>query len=321
MSFCATPLLLFAVLAGCQSPPVSGAIAASSINQSVIGIADWDMGCDNQGQCMAIGALPPRLAKMNGIRGALRIVFRGDADPELTIIPLDFEQRLPDVKLNPLVAADLLENLRSGDVYMLWHRDGDGSRYYLPGKNFATLEALYRSWQKAFPITLVQQEPIVPAKAVELGGFVAPTLTDAQLAQCDAPDKGIVEAAWQTGGQFYIFRYRCSTGTGLRPQSLWFTQQVGRRSFDAIGLPEAVGPKTDGKAAGLFNAYFEPTQGVLVTRRSSGSPDCGRLAVYAATPSGFVPALRHEARRCAGLFPGDWVRTFRNPAVMLPEAW
>jgi hypothetical protein len=323
MNFCAYASIIAMLLAGCLQPGEPPSIEPRVINERVFAMDGWDMGCDNLGNCVAIGALPPRKAKMNGIRGALRITFgnvEGQA-PELTIIPLDFEQRLPDVKPSPKQSAALLAELRDARVFMLIHKDTDGTNYYLPGRDFRPLENLHRQWLKAYPVRLVQQEPIMPVKGLALSNFRAPILSDEQLVRCTAADKGRIEAAWDVGTQFRLFRYACSAKVRTHAQTLWFTQDKQSGQFDPVGIAEAVGPATNGKAAGLFDAYFEPSQGLLVTKKSGASEDCGLLAVYAATPSGFVLAERRQALNCVGLFGGDWVRTYRDPGVIMPDHW
>ena len=323
MSFYTYSLIITMMLGGCLPPKGDRDIPPRYINEAVMQVDGWDMGCDNLGNCVAIGALPPRKAKMDGTRGALRIAFNNveGQDPELTIIPLDFEQRLPDVKLSPRQAASLLAELRDGRIFMLTYKDGDETVYFLPGRDFPRLEALHRQWLRAYPVRLAQQEPIMPLNGARLQNFRSPILTDAQLAECTAPNKGSIEAAWDVGGNFRLLRYVCSPKGEFKAEMLWFTLDKQQGKLTPIGIDEAVGPKTDGKAAGLYNAYFEPSQGLLVTRKSAGSDDCGLLAVYAATPSGFVLAERREARNCIGLYSGDWVQTYRNPAVIMPEYW
>lgn len=320
MKFRASMSLCSIFLAGCLPPPGERIIAPVHINECVMPVKGWDVGCDNLGSCVAIAALPPRKVKMDGIRGALRVAFHADREPELTIIPLDFEKRLSDVVPSPDQTASLLKQLRLGNEFMLWHQESDGSRYYLHGKGFAQVESLQRQWCEKHPVRPIPQELIVRAKAAELGGFVAPASTDGQLAGCKAPNQGSIEAVWEIGGEFYLLRYTCSPKGSFFPETLWLTQDKKSGKLAGIGIDEAVAPKVDDKAAGLYDAHFEPTQGLLVTRKSNGSPDCGLVAVYAATPSGFVLAERREARQCIGLFERDWIRTYRNPAIVLPGA-
>jgi hypothetical protein len=308
-------------LAGCLHAPAERIMVSLDIGERVMAVKGWDVGCDNLGHCVAIRALPPRKVKLDGIRGALRVAFHADREPDLAIIPLDFEERLPEVKPSAEQAASLFRQLRLGNEFMLWHQDNDGSRYYLPGKDFAQIESLMRQWREKFSVRLVQQEPIVPTKAIALGGFVTPELTEAQLTGCKAPKKGDIEAVWAVGGEFYLLRYTCSTNGSALPLTLWFTQDKKSGKLEGIGIDEAVGPKINDKAAGLYNAHFEPTQGVLVTRKVYSSRDCGSVAVYAATPSGFLLAERREARHCIGLFERDWIRAYRNPAIVLPGVW
>jgi hypothetical protein len=308
-------------LAGCPNAPGERIMVSLDISERVMAVKGWDVGCDNLGHCVAISALPPRKVKLDGIRGALRVAFHADREPDLAILPLDFEVRLPDVKPSADQAASLLRQLRIGNEFMLWHQDNDGSRYYLPGKDFAQIESLLRRWRKNFSVPLVQQEPIVPTKAAALGGFVTPELTEAQLTGCKAPNKGDIEAVWAIGGEFYLLRYACSTNGSARPLTLWFTQDKKSGKLVGIGIDEAVGPRINDKAAGLYNAHFEPTQGLLVTRNLHSSRDCGSVAVYAATPLGFLLAERREARHCIGLFERDWIRTYRNPATVVPGVW
>jgi hypothetical protein len=323
MNFCAFTSIIALILAGCLPPKGERIIPPRYINQAVMAVEGWDMGCDNLGQCVAIGALPPRKAKMDGIRGALRIAFSNEegVEPELTIIPLDFEQRLSDVKPTPEQTKALLAELRDGKVFKLIHKDNDGTQYYLPGGDFYMLEDLHQQWLEAYPVRLVQQEPIAPTKAIALTNFRSPILTDVQLAECTAANKGSIEAAWDVGSRLRLLRYACSAKGSFHAETLWFTQDKQNGQFAPIGVDEAVGPPTNGKAAGLYNAYFEPSQGLLVTRKSAGSDDCGLVAVYAATPSGFVLAERREARHCIGLFGGDWVRTYGSPAIIMPDHW
>ncbi|WP_430443838.1 hypothetical protein [Sphingorhabdus contaminans] len=323
MNFCTYTLVIALLLAGCLPPKGDRDIPPRFINEAVMEVDGWDMGCDNLGNCIAIGALPPRKAKMEGIRGALRIAFNNaeGKDPELTIIPLDFEQRLPDVKPSPRQAALLLSELRNGRLFMLSYKDADDTVYYLPGRDFPRLEALHRQWLGTYQVRLVQQEPIMPEKGTMLHDYRAPALTNTQLAECTAPNKGSVDAAWDVGDRFRLLRYVCSPAGKFNAEMLWFTLDKQGGKLTPIGVDEAIGPKADGKAAGLYNAYFEPTQGLLITRKSAGSDDCGLLAVYAATSSGFILVERREARNCIGLYRGDWVRTYRNPAVIMPDYW
>lgn len=325
MNFCTGMALIALLLVGCLPPKEDRIIPPEYIEQRVMAVKGWDVGCDNLGRCIAIAAVPPRKARMDGIRGALRIELGRLNEPTagLTIIPLDFEQRLPDVKPTPEQAAAIMAKLRKGSDFMIWLEDqGDGTRYYLPGQNFAAVESLYRQWVNRFPVRWAQQEPVMPVKAERLSNFRAPILTHEQIAECEDPNKGRAEAGWDLDGRLRLFRYACSQSGRFHPESLWFILDKQSGSFSAIGIDEATGPKTDGKSAGLHNAYFDESKGLLVTRKyASAGQDCGLSATYAATPSGFVLAVRSEAQHCIGLFTGDWIQTYRSPAIILPEQW
>lgn len=325
MNFANWAAVVALLLAGCLPPKEDRIIPPKYINQRVMQVKGWDVGCDNQGQCIAIAAVPPRKAKMDGIRAALRIDLNRLNDPAagMTIIPLDFEQRLPDVRPSPEQASAIMAKLKDGRDFMIWLQDeGDGTRYYLPGQGFAAVEALHRQWRAEFPVRLMQEEAIKPAKAVRLHDFLAPALTAEQLAECEEPGRGRVEAAWDVGGNLRLFQYACSAVGRFYPDSLWFMLDKPSGRLSPIGIDEATGPKTDGKAAGLHNAYFDENKGLLVTRKYvDASRNCGLSATYAATPSGFVLAVRREARHCVGLLTGDWIQTYRSPAVILPEQW
>lgn len=312
------------ILAGCLPPTGERKIPVEYITERVMEVKGWDVGCDNLGKCVAITAVPPHKAKMNGIRGALRIELD---HPEglaagITIIPLDFEQRLPDVKPSEAEAEKILETLRDGDEFLIWVEDGMGYRYYVPGKDFAEVQGLYQEWLAKVPARWAQQEAIMPAKGIRLSNFRSPLLSEKQLADCQAANKGNVSAAWDIGNQLRLYEYACSEKGSFYPETLWFTQNRQNGKLSPIGIAEAVGPKEDGKAAGLYSAYFEESLGLLVTSKvGNPSGDCGLSATYAATTSGFVLAQRREARHCVGLFRGDWIRTYRSPAVILPEVW
>jgi hypothetical protein len=323
MNFCTFGSIFSLIMASCMPPADEQSLMPDFLNERVMPVAGWDMGCDNLGQCVAIGAVPPRKTQMDGIRGALRIAFSNEAmhDPELTIIPLDFEQRLPDVKPSPDGAKVLLQQLRDGNKYMLWYEDTDGSRYYLPARDFGLLTRMHQRWLSAFPVRLVQQEPIAPTLGVERHNFRAPELTDAQMAGCDAPDRGTIEIVWDIGGHFNLLRYACEAKDNLRTEKLWFMQDTQRGTFTPIQLDQGPGRAPERPITGRYGGYFEPTLGLFVMGRSAASDDCGLVAVHAATASGFVLAERREAVHCAGLFGGDWVRSYANPAVMLPEHW
>ena len=324
MNFCNGLALLALLVAGCLPPMEDRIIPPKYIEQRVMAVKDWDVGCDNHGQCLAIAAVPPRKTKMDGIRAALRVDLGRVDEPDagLTIIPLDFEQRLPDVKPTPTQAKAILTQLRAGTDFMIWLQDeGDNTRYYFPGQNFAEVEELHQKWTKKYPVRWVQEEAIMPTKAARLHNFRAPNLDAKQVAECDDQAKGSVKAAWDIGATIRLFEYTCSAPGGFHADSLWFLLDKLNGRFSAIGLDEATGPKTEGKAAGLHNAYFDESLGLLVTRKISGTKDCGLSATYAATPSGFVLAVRHEALHCVGLFTGDWIQTYRSSAVILPEHW
>jgi len=204
---------------------------------------------------------------------------------------------------------------------MIWHTDGMGTRFYLPGQDFARLEALHGEWLRVNEHRWVEAEAIVPTKGEVLYDFRTPVLSSKQLAECDAVDKGAIRGAWDIGSNLRIYEFTCSPPGRFHAESLWFTLNKQAAEFAPIGIEEAVGPQTGGKAAGLYNARFEASLGLLVTSKFVGAGDCGLTATYAATPSGFVLAERREARHCVGLLTGDWVRTYRSPSVILPEHW
>jgi hypothetical protein len=323
MNFCTYTSVIALLLAGCLPPAGERTIPPAYIDQQVMEVEGWDVGCDNLGRCVAVAAVSPRKAKMNGIRGALRVEL---THPDglaagITIIPLDFEQRLPDVKPTLLEAEKILETLRDGDEFLVWHDDTDETRYYLPAQGFKAVETVYNQYAEKFSARWVEQEAIMPTKGVRLLNYRAPLLTEEQLSDCTSEDKGSLKAAWDVGTQFRLFKYACSPKGAFSPETLWFTQRKQTGKLVPIGLAEAVGPKTDDKAAGLYNAYFEESQGLLVTRKFGPSDDCGLSATYAATPSGFVLAIRREARHCVGLFTGDWITTYRSSAVIMPDHW
>lgn len=324
MNFCTATSILALMLASCLPPRDSREVPPEYIDQRVMEVKGWDLGCDNLGKCVAITALPPRKAKMNGIRGALRIELDhpDGLAAGLTIIPLDFEQRLPDVKPGKAEAERIIETLRDGDEFLIWTEDGLGDRYYVPGQGFAAVEALHQQWlSKAHP-RWAEQEAIMPTKGVRLHNFRAPALSKDQLADCKAVNRGMAKAAWDVGTQLRLFEYACSDKGSFYPETLWFTQTKQDGKIVPVGLAEAVGPTTDGKAAGLYNAYFEESLGLLVTRKlANPAGDCGLSATYVATGTGFALAERREARHCLGLFQGDWIRTYRNSAVIMPEVW
>lgn len=312
------------MLTGCLPPQGERTIPVQYITERVIQVKGWDVGCDNLGKCVAITAVPPRKAKMNGIRGALRIELDhpDGLAKGITIIPLDFEQRLPDVKPGEAEAEKILEALRDGDEFLIWVDDGMGDRYYLPGQDFREVEALHQEWLANASVRWAQQEAILPTKGVRLSNFRAAVLTEKQLADCKAANKGSIKAAWDIGDQLRLYEYTCSEKGSFYPETLWFTQNKQNGILSPIGIAEAVGPKVEGKAAGLYNAYFDESLGLLVTSKWANlSGDCGQTATYAATPSGFVLAQRREVRHCVGLFRGDWIRTYRSPSVILPEVW
>ena len=323
MNFGSGWALLALLVAGCLPPMEDRIIPPKSIEQRVIAVNGWDVGCDNNGQCVAIAALPPRKNKMVGIRAAIRVDLGrlNEPDAGLTIIPLDSEQRLPDVKPTPTQAKAIITQLRAGTEFMIWLQDERDTRYYFPGQNFAEVEQLHQKWTEKYPVRWVQAEAIVPTKAVLLNNFRAPILETRQIAECDDPAKGTVKSAWDIGASIRLFQYACSAPDGFHSDSLWFLLDKPTGRFSAIGLDEATGLQTEGKAAGLHNAYFDDGLGLLVTRKFSGTKDCGVSATYAATPSGFVLAVRREARHCAGLFIGDWIQTYRSPGVILPDHW
>ena len=324
MNFSAFTSVLAVLLAGCLAPLGERVIPPRDIHEAVVAIEGWDLGCDNLGNCVAIAALPPRKNKMVGIRAAIRVDLGrlNEPDAGLTIIPLDSEQRLPDVKPTPTQAKAVITQLRAGTEFMIWLQvDGDRKRYFFPGQNFAEVEQLHQAWTKKYPVRWVEAQTITPTKAVRLSNFTAPILDAKQIAECDDPAKGNVKSAWDIGATIRLFQYACSAPGGLHSDSLWFLLDKPTGRFSAIGLDEATGLQTEGKAAGLHNAYFDDGLGLLVTRKFSGTKDCGVSATYAATPSGFVLAVRREARHCAGLFIGDWIQTYRSPGVILPDHW
>lgn len=316
------PLLAF-LFAACLPPPSERYELPKMIQQGVAQIGPWDMGCDNLGRCVAVGAVPPRKVQMDGMRGALRIEFDhpDGMAAGLTVIPMDFEQRLPNVKLSGEMAQMVLTKLRAGEDFLIWVKDSDGSRYYVPGQGFDLLEQTYAQWQSRYPVRILKQEPIQPSRAVPLPNFRAPVLTDSQSADCGSSESSI-EAAWDLNRQTRLFQYRCTNEAKFNPVSLWFMQDKRDSTVAPIGLADAVGELQDGGAAGLVGARFEPESGLLVTRKlSAPSGDCGAVITYALTYSGFVLAQKNEVRHCVGLFSGDWVRTYRNPAIILPELW
>lgn len=312
------------LLAACLLPPSERYELPKMIQQGVAQIGPWDMGCDNLGRCVAIGAVPPRKVQMDGMRGALRIEFDhpDGMAAGLTVIPMDFEQRLPDVKLSGDMAEMVLAKLRAGEDFLIWVKDSDGSRYYVPGQGFGLLEQTYAHWQSRYPVRIVQQEPIIPSRAVPLANYRAPLLNNSQAADCGSPQNDGIAAAWDLNGQTRLLQYRCTNEAKFNPVSLWFMQDKRDSTVVPIGLADAVGELQDGGAAGLVDARFEPETGLLVTRKlSAPSGDCGAVIIYALTPSGFLLAHKSEARHCVGLFSGDWVRTYRNPAIILPKLW
>ncbi len=324
MNFCAVSSILAFILAGCLPPSSERYELPNMIERGVAQIGPWDMGCDNLGRCVAIGAVPPRKVQMDGIRGALRIEFDSPDGMAagLTVIPMDFEQRLPDVKLSGEMAQMVLIKLRAGEDFLIWVNDIDGSRFYVPGQGFGLLEQTYAQWQSRYPVRVVQQEPIMPSRAVRLANFRAPLLTDRQATDCGSSIDSRIEAAWELNGQTRLLQYRCANEAKFNPVSLWYIQDKRDGTLSPIGLAEAVGELQDGGAAGLVGARFVPEEGLLVTRKlSAPSGDCGAVITYALTPSGFLLAQKSEARHCVGLFSGDWVRTYLNPSVMLPDYW
>jgi Protein of unknown function (DUF1176) len=316
--------LLAVMLAGCLPPASERYELPKMIQQGVAKIGPWDMGCDNLGRCIAIGAVPPRKVQMDGIRGALRIEFDNPDGMAagLTVIPMDFEQRLPDVKLSGETAQIVLTKLRAGEDFLIWINDSDGSRYYVPGQGFGLLEQTYTQWQSRYPIRIVQQELILPSRAIPLPDFRAPLLTEGQATDCGSSQNSRIKAAWDLNGQSRLLQYRCANEAKFNPVSLWFIQDKRDGALAPIGLPEAVGKVQDGGAAGLVGARFEPAKGLLVTRKlSAPSGDCGAVITYAFTPSGFVLARKNEAHHCVGLFSGDWVRTYVDSRIMMPDYW
>jgi Protein of unknown function (DUF1176) len=316
--------LLAVMLAGCLPPASERYELPKMIQQGVAKIGPWDMGCDNLGRCIAIGAVPPRKVQMDGIRGALRIEFDNPDGMAagLTVIPMDFEQRLPDVKLSGETAQIVLTKLRAGDDFLIWINDSDGSRYYVPGQGFGLLEQTYAQWQSRYPVRIVQQEPILPSRATPLPNFRAPLLTEGQATDCGSSENSRIEAVWDLIEQSRLLKYRCANEAKFNPISLWYIQDKRNGALAPIGLPEAVGELQEGGAAGLVGARFAPAAGLLVTRKlAAPSGDCGAVITYALTPSGFLLAQKNEARHCVGLFSGDWVRTYADPRIMLPDYW
>lgn len=324
MNMCAFGPLLAFLLAACLPPASERYELPKMIQQGVAKIGPWDMGCDNLGRCVAIGAVPPRKVQMDGMRGALRIEFDhpDGMAAGLTVIPMDFEQRLPDVKLSDEMAQMVLSKLRAGEDFLIWVKDSDGSRYYVPGQGFGLLEQTYGQWRHRYPIKVVQQEPILPSRAVPLSDYRAPVLNSGQAADCGSPENSRIAAVWDVDRQTRLLQYRCTNEAKFNPISLWYIQDKRDGELTPIGLAEAVGELQEGGVAGLVGARFEPETGLLVTRKLSAPlGDCGAVITYALTPSGYVLAQKNEARHCVGLFSGDWVRTYRDAGIILPAYW
>mgnify|MGYP003553217339 CR=1 FL=1 len=60
MNFCTAMALVALLLAGCLPPKEDRIIPPEHIEQRVMEVKGWDVGCDNHGRCVAIAAVPPR---------------------------------------------------------------------------------------------------------------------------------------------------------------------------------------------------------------------------------------------------------------------
>lgn len=314
-------LISLLVLGGCLPPQWARKIEPRYFNGHVLPIKNWDLGCDNLGQCVAIGAVPPNASPKTGIRAALRIELThiDGLAAGMAIIPINTQGNLPEIRPDLMQANEIIEKLRAGNEPIIWFRDGNGMNYSFLGENFVHVESLYHEWQGKFRAQTLEINQGLPARAIELWDFNSPQLPRKRDDFCGEWQNAKIEAAWEFGNNSRLYKYSCEIVGDFNKLSLWFTlAQRGR--LMPIGVEGAIGEKLGDKAAGLFNAHFDETSGLLISRTYANAvPDCGLMAIYAATDAGFVLAQQREARNCFGLSSNNWIQTYRNRAIALPD--
>jgi hypothetical protein len=140
--------LLMALSALSPMEPTNGPSETNPVTK----IGHWNIECNDEPRCIAVGVLPPRKARMKGTNAALEIEFthpRGISSG-LTLLPLDGSIPLRQVRLSRTQAEVVLQQLMTGNQFLIWVTLGDDDTYYVPGQGFAELVGYVQQTMPSF---------------------------------------------------------------------------------------------------------------------------------------------------------------------------
>ncbi len=264
----------------------------------------WVAGCTPAGGCNALVSMGNLATSLGAVHLVLHFSRAGLVPTRGTILrdTMDAQDLSPD-QLESLF-ADLVGSDGAGSTVLL-------QELAVPHTGFAAMLAAVAQWQ-AGPVppsgsaSVVSPLPASPLPVVADGAEL-----ERAFKQCPQGHPGDSLQAWRLLAGPSLYRIGCGT-EGLNSPSIWYTAGLQ-------GEPPLPLVLIDGEAvAEPYNAWFESAAGYLRTTHYFGGQyinsyeDCGIHRVFAATPQGFVLALRREMPLCGtGLHHEDWITTYR----------
>jgi hypothetical protein len=314
MSYSALPYLWLVMVANCNVPPAERRTLARQVDQGIASIGVWDMGCNNSGDCVAIGALPQASATDGSRLGALRIdLTHEEGLPHgFSILPLGAPSTDKAIGISPAQGERLLVQLQDGGNAQISVRGDDALTYSVPGKHFDRLITTLNEWHSNRAANVPSPNLMRRARIVALSLVSAPPLTLAQSIDCAAGLATRVSGAWEIGQSWRLFKYVCADVNESNPTSIWFTSITKSTELVPINLPEARGKALANGVAGLSNASFDAITGLLEFGWDNAPTGaCGVRVTYVATQSGFTTVRKRGLMRCIGVSHSHWIETFQ----------
>lgn len=302
----------------------------------------WMAGCDNRGECVAIGVgpEPPRnVAWLHRHRIAIRISGEMSSQDGVRIeaFPL-FQTASGPINVIATVGLGFADADRSADAKL------EGGRLTLPrDKAMAWMAALFaakelrvsvrefeapktdgfaHAWawiahqrmqiMRDAPFATSGQPPrerLRPAPEVMSSGYPA-----IQLLKTQCPDGSQMMGYRQfmLPGDALLWAVNCVGPKGAARH--WFQSAPRLAMVEPLRLQDAEGQSIDAGKDGLPESVFDFDFGVLRARHGPNDrPDCGIQRAWGWDGREFFLLEQREMPVCAGLSASDWIRTYIAP--------
>ena len=345
--YAAALAVIFAFISGCGEAKTR-LPQTLALDGHVDSQLDWTAGCDNIGQCTAIGF--PRPQAKTGLHTdtpyEMGMIYRLDAGagnietieifPSNDIIidglelfriaglPSDMGRQfrfLFNRTTLPSEAAFELTRMMKAGTEIRGINDNEGDvRVRFPGAGFAVVAAAMENHLDNFilPSNEADDRPLNKLRPIAVSRGVGHDELKAERDElrCDPDTTSIAPQKYILFGGTVLLRLQCDQ-LSRNAKSYWYEVDGKRDVLVPRSFPE---PRDKNRAPGgdwLSNASFDPETGILQSTEFAGSDgDCGIFWRWVTTRIGWKLLDRREMPRCGSkLKPADWIRTYRSPII------